>query len=115
MTGCWGTLDQTQSTLGNEAAHGMAGGVVREMSVESELPNGKAELRFACEAAMPQKMGVDRALGKIEAQARGEIILELFPDECSIGFLVFHGFGIQKRVDSPQSRLGRDLRLRVHS
>jgi hypothetical protein len=36
-------------------------------------------------------MGVDHALGKIEAQARDEIIFELFPDEFRIGFIVFHG------------------------
>jgi hypothetical protein len=40
---------------------------------------------------MPHKMGVDHALGKIEAQARHDIFLELFPDEFSIGFVVFHG------------------------
>jgi len=87
------TADQTQNALGNEPAYGLACGRVRDMSVVPQPPNGKAELRFACEAAMPQKMGVDHALAKIEAQARHEIILELFPDEGSIGFNVFHGLG----------------------
>jgi hypothetical protein len=38
-------------------------------------------------------MGVDHALGKIEAQAWHENIFELFPDEFSVGFIVFHGLG----------------------
>ena len=99
------TGDQTQTTLGNKAAHGLARGRVRDMIVECEPPNGKAELRFAREAAMPHKMRVDHSLAKIEAQARHEIILELFPDECGIGFIVFHGLGSKEEltVHSPDS------------
>jgi hypothetical protein len=92
------TADQTQSTLGNEAAYGLARGRVRDMSVVPQPPNRKVELPFAREAAMPQKMGIDHALAKIQAQARHEIILELFPDECSIGFFVFHGLGSKEEL-----------------
>jgi len=47
---------------------------------------------------MPQEMGVDHALGKIEAQAGHENIFELFPDEFSVGFFVFHGLGSKEEL-----------------
>lgn len=47
---------------------------------------------------MPHEMGVDHALGKIETEARHEILFKLFPHECSIGFLVFHGLGSKEKL-----------------
>jgi len=47
---------------------------------------------------MPQEMGVDHALGNIETQAWHENIVELFPDEFSIGFIVFHGLGSKEEL-----------------
>ena len=47
---------------------------------------------------MPHEMGVDHALGKIEAQAGHEIILELFPDEFRVGFIGFHGLGSKEEL-----------------
>ena len=47
---------------------------------------------------MTQKMGVDHALGKIEAQAGRENVFELFPDEFSIGFIGFHGLGSKEEL-----------------
>jgi len=48
-------------------------------------------------------VGVDRSLGKIEAQAGHENVFELFPDESSVGFFVFHGLGSKEEltVNSP--------------
>jgi len=60
-------------------------------NARGEPDDRKTELALAFEAAMPQEVGVDRALGKIEAQAGHENIFELFPDEFSVGFFVFHG------------------------
>jgi len=88
-----GAVDQAQGALGGETAHGVASGLVREANAAGEPNDRETELALAFEAAMPQEMGVDHALGKIEAQARHESIFELFPDECSIGFLVFHDLG----------------------
>ena len=59
------------------------------MSVVRQLPNGKAKLRFACTAAMPQQVSIDHAVAKIEAQAGHENVIELFPEERSIRFIVF--------------------------
>ncbi len=92
------TFDQAQRALGGETAHDVANGRVGEASAAGEPNNPKTELALAFEAAMPQKMGVDHALGKTEAQARHEIILELFPDEFSIGFIGFHGLGSKEEL-----------------
>ncbi len=89
-------VDQAQRALGSETAHSVASGRVREANATGEPGNRKAELALAFEAAMAQEMGVDHALGEIEAQARHEILFELFPEECRIGFMVFHGLGSKK-------------------
>lgn len=79
MTG-WAALDQTQRALGNEAAHGLDRGRAGDVSRAGQLPKRKAELGLPCEAAKPQEMGVDHALGEIQAQPRDEILFELFPE-----------------------------------
>jgi len=84
-------VHHAQGALGSEAAHGVASGPVRKANARGEPDDRKTELALAFEAAMPQEVGVDRALGKIEAQAGHENIFELFPDEFSVGFFVFHG------------------------
>jgi hypothetical protein len=91
----WVRSTNAQCTLGSQTAYAVANGLVREANAAGEPNNPKTELALAFEAAMPQEMSVDHALGKIEAQARHEIIFELFPHQSSIGFLVFH-VGIQK-------------------
>src|SRR5208282_3659914 len=87
-----------------KAAYGLARGPVREVSAAGEPANGKVKPGLPFEAAMPQEISVDDALGKIEAQARHEIIFELFPDELSIDFFVFHGWGSRRRFDPSISR-----------
>jgi hypothetical protein len=93
-----GTVDQAQGAFGSETAHSLASSLVRDVDATGEAGNRKTELALAFEAAMPHEMGVDHALGKIEAQAGHEIIFELFPDECSIGFIVFHGWGSKEEL-----------------
>jgi len=88
-----GTVEQAQGALGSETAYGVANGLVRDANAAGKPNDPKTELALALEAAMPHEMGVDHALGKIEAKAGHENIFELFPDECSIGFLVIHGWG----------------------
>jgi hypothetical protein len=97
-----GAVDQAQSAFGGETAHGLASGLVREVNTAGEAGNRKTELALACESAMPQKMGVDHALRKIEAQARHEIIFEPFPKKFGVRFIVFHGLGskVKLTVDS---------------
>jgi hypothetical protein len=89
-------LDQAQSPLGDQAAYSSAHGSLREMGAVGEPAKGKAKLGLAFETAMPEEMGIDDAVDKIEAQARHEIIFELFPDEFRIRFFVFHGLGSRK-------------------
>ena len=89
-------LDQAQSPLGDQAANGSAHGSLRDMRAVGEPAKGKAKLGLAFEAAMPEEMGIDDAVDKIEAQAGHEIIFELFPDEVRIGFFVLHGLGSRK-------------------
>jgi hypothetical protein len=93
-----GAVDQAQGALGSETAHSVASGLVREANATGEPNDPKAELALAFEAAVSQEMGVHYALGKIEPQAGREIIFELFPEECSIGFLVIHGLGSKEEV-----------------
>ncbi len=42
---------------------------------------------------MAQKMRIDRAVDDGEAQPGNEMVFELFPDLCGVGFFVFHGSG----------------------
>jgi hypothetical protein len=100
-----GAVDQAQGALGSETAHGLASGLVREVNTAGETGNRKTELALACETAMPQEMGVDHALRKIEAQARHEIIFEPFPEKFGVRFIVFHGLG------SKEERKSRSLTL----
>jgi hypothetical protein len=93
-----GAVNQAQGALGGEGADGVASGLVREANAASEPNDRKTELALAFEATMPQKMGIDHALGKIEAEAGNEKIFELFPDEFRVGFMVFHGLGSKEEL-----------------
>ncbi len=86
-----GAFDETQGALFNEGAHGLARGRSGETNAPGEPKNRKTKPGLAFEPAMPQEMVIDRALDEIEAEARHEIIFELFPDEDGVGFVVFHG------------------------
>jgi hypothetical protein len=100
-------VHQAKSALSSETADRLARGCVREANATGETGNGKTELALAFETAMPNEVVIDHALGKSEAQAGHENVIELFPEECGIGFVVFHSLGSKDRVDSPQ--------LKVHS
>ena len=91
-------VHHAQRALGSETARGVASGPVRKAHATGEPDDRKTELALAFEVAMPQEVGVDRALGKIEAQAGHENIFELLPDESSIGFFVFHGLGSKEEL-----------------
>jgi hypothetical protein len=85
-----GAFEETQGTLFNERAHGLARGRSGEMNASGEPKNGKAELELPFEASVAQEMIVDHALDEIEAQARDQIIFDLFPDEDGIEVFGFH-------------------------
>lgn len=100
-----GAVNQAQGALGSEAAHGVASDGLRKAKATAEPDNSKAEFALAFEAALPHEIGIDDALGKIEAQARNEILFELLPEECSIWFVVFHSWDPEERVGSPQLKV----------
>ena len=56
-------VHHAQGPLGSETAHGVASGPVRKAHATGEPDDRKTELAPAFEVAMPQEMGVDRALG----------------------------------------------------
>jgi len=82
---------QAQGTLSSKPADGLSHRPAGDTSTAGEPGDGKPELRFPFEAAMPQKMRIDRAVDDGEAQPRDEKVLKLFPEEFSIQFFVFHG------------------------
>jgi len=53
--------------------------------------NRKPEAEVPFQAAVPQEMRIDCAVDERQAQARGEVVFQLFPDKFSVRFLVFHG------------------------
>jgi hypothetical protein len=93
-----GAFDKAQNALGNEAAYGLAHGRGGEASAAGEPTNRKAEPELAFEAAMPQEMSVDDALGEGETQPRHENIFDLFPDEDDVEFVVFHDLSPVREV-----------------
>src|SRR5713226_1999638 len=84
-------FDQAQSTFGHQAPHRQAHGPGREAVAAGKPKNRKAQPQPVFKSAMPQKMRIDGTLGESEAQPRHKNILDLFPDEDSVGFADFHG------------------------
>ncbi len=87
------TLNQAQEASRYQTAHGPTRGVAAEADTPSEPGNGKPEPKLSFQAAVTQKMRVDDAVGRRQAQARGKV-LELFPHLFGTGSFVFH-VGIQ--------------------
>ncbi len=86
-------LDQAQEASRYQAAHGPTHGVAAEADTPSEPRNGKPEPKLSFQAAVPEKMRIDDAVGRGQAQARRKV-LELFPHLFGTGSFVFH-VGIQ--------------------
>jgi len=82
------TLDQAQEASRYQTAHGPTRGVAAEADTPSEPGNGKPEPKLSFQAAVTQKMRVDDAVGRRQAQARGKV-LELFPHLFGTGLLIF--------------------------
>jgi len=91
-----GAFEETQSTLFNEGAHGLARRRSGETNAAGEPKNGKAELELTFEASVAQEMVVDHALHEIEAEAWDEIILDLFANEEGIEIFGFSCWKILK-------------------
>lgn len=87
-----GAFEEAKSALLDESTHRLARGSFREPNAAGEPLNGKAEPELAFKAGVAQEMIIDHALNEIEAQARDELVFDLFPDEQGIEFFVFHGW-----------------------
>ena len=85
----FGTFHQAQGTARDEATHGPTHGVMGETDTASKLGNGKPEPKLSFQAAVTQKMRVDDAVGRRQAQARRKV-LELFPHLFGTGSFDFH-------------------------
>jgi len=88
---CLAAFDETQDTVGDEAAHSPANGVVGETRTTSEPEDGELEPKLSFEAAVADEMRVDRAVGGGQAQTRDQKVLELFPHLFGVGFFGWHG------------------------
>ena len=86
-----GTLEEAQSALLHESAHGLARRSGGEANAAREPDNRKTELEPAFKTGVAQEMIIDHALNEIEAQARDELVFDLFPDQWGIEFACFHG------------------------
>ena len=76
-----GAFEEAESALLHESAHGLARGSGGEANAAGEPDDRKTELEPAFEAGVAQEMIIDHALNEIEAQARNELVFDLFPDE----------------------------------
>jgi hypothetical protein len=103
MTG-FAALDEEQSAAGDEAAQGPARGVAAKPSAASEPIDGKAYAGLSFQAAVAQEMRIDGPISRRQAQARNKVVLELFPDECGVGFFVFHVPIQEELMDKWQSK-----------
>ena len=90
MTGL-AALDETQDTVGDEAAHSPANGVGGETRTTSEPEDGELEAKLSLQAAVAEEMRVNNTVGGGQAEARGQEILELFPHLFGVGFFGWHG------------------------
>jgi hypothetical protein len=102
-------LKQAQDTARNEATYGPTGGVGAEAGTAGEPENRESQLPLPFQAAVPEEMRIDGAVRGGEAQPRDEMVFELFPDLCGVGFFVFHGL-------SPElagARHGGRLRIEI--
>jgi hypothetical protein len=77
---------EAQDTVGDEAAHRPANGVVGETGTTSEPEDGELEAKLSFQTAVAEEMRVDHAVGGGQAQARDQEVLELFPHLFGIGF-----------------------------
>jgi len=80
----------TQSALRHEAAHGTARSRAAEASSVGDPGNRKAEAEPPFQAAVPQEMRIDGAVDHGKAQARHEIVFQVFPELFGVRFFVFH-------------------------
>jgi len=63
VMGLAAALDQAQNASRNQATHRLASGFLRETNTAGKPGHRKAETELAFEAAMPEKMRVDSAVG----------------------------------------------------
>jgi hypothetical protein len=105
-------LHQAQDAVRDQAAHSLAYGLRGKVRTTSEPGEGKLEPKLSLEAAVADKMSVDRSVDGGQAQTRDQEVLELFPHLFGIRFFGWHG-SVQKKnwfLASAQKRKKRPTR-----
>jgi len=102
-------FDQAQNAMGDKTAQGPTGGVGAEASTKGEPKNRKSQPPLPFQAAVPQEVRIDGAVRDGQAQPGNEMVFELFPDLCGVGFFVFHGSGPEVRRGRAKARPYNDL------
>lgn len=101
-------LQQLQYAFTSEPAQGLANGIVTKAKIASQPANGKTQAGLPFQAGLPEKVGIDGALGWGKMQARRQEVLELLPGEFGIGLFGFHDEILERSsqltVDSSQHR-----------
>jgi hypothetical protein len=77
-------VDQAQDAQNHEAAHRFADRAGAEAYSASEPRHGAVELEFAFEAGVAEEMGIDGAVHDVQAQARYQMVLELYPNAFEV-------------------------------
>jgi hypothetical protein len=87
----FGAFHQAQNAQTDEAADGLTHGPAGNAHAAGEPSDGKVEPELPFEAAVAQEMRIDSAVDDRQAKLRNDEVFQLFPDEFSIRFFVFHG------------------------
>jgi hypothetical protein len=85
-------FDQPQDIIIHQPTHGVSHPSGRNAHIVREPQNRKAQPGLALEAAVAEKMQVDRAVEDREFEPRRENVFQFFAHFYSIDFFVFHGF-----------------------
>lgn len=85
-------FEQLQYAFRNEAAQGLAHGIMAKAKIARQPAHGKMKAGLPFQAGMAKKVGIDGALHCTETQARSQEVLELLPDKFGVGLFGFHCF-----------------------
>lgn len=95
---CLAALNQAQNALAEEAAQALTGGADGKPCTLGEPAHRKVEAELSLEAAVPEKMKIDRAVDDGKAKARDKKVLDLFAHEFSVGFFGFHDLILEVKL-----------------
>jgi hypothetical protein len=89
---------QAQSAEAHKAAHGVPRRAGGESDPQRQPQDGKPQPDLPFEPAMPQEMGIGRAVNDRQAQPRDQQVFKLFPDFSGIADCVFHDGSPERKL-----------------